>query len=61
MMKKYRNIVFKGFKQKDTDKKNATIYGKMIKEIRGEREEDELDVIEDDVIMEEAPTIFFCF
>jgi len=40
MMKKYRNVIFDGFKQNDVNKKTSTIINKKIEEIRKEVEED---------------------
>ena len=40
MMKKYRNVVFDGFKQSDVNKKTSTIINKKIEEIRKEVEEE---------------------
>ena len=51
MMKKYRNVIFGGFKQSDESKKSSTIINKMIKEIRGVREEEAVEVI--DMVAEE--------
>ena len=54
MMKKYRNVIFGGFKQSDESKKSSTIINKMIKEIRGVREEEAVEVI--DMVAEEEPS-----
>ena len=39
MMKKHRNVIFKGFKPKETDKVNNDEISKMIKEVRRNSEE----------------------
>ena len=46
MMKKHRNVIFKGFKPEETDKVNNDEISKMIKEVRRDSEENKTNEIE---------------
>ena len=56
MMKKHRNVIFKGFKPKETDKVNNEEISKMIKEVRRNSEENKTNEIEEEAeVMEVDP------
>merc|ERR1712081_105333 len=46
MMKKHRNVIFKGFKLEETDKVNNDEISKMIKEVRNDSEENMIKEME---------------
>jgi len=56
MMKKHRNVIFKGFKLDETDKVNNDEINKMIKEVRKDSEENIIKEMEVEEVIEVVPT-----
>merc|ERR1711942_331111 len=56
MMKKHRNVIFKGFKLDETDKVNYDEINKMIKEVRKDSEENIIKEMEVEAVVSTSTT-----